>query len=220
MSKELARDLGIFKKYHNLLTKIDPNFIKNLIDETNKIEGWLCGFQIPLMWSIFLTLKGRAVEVGCWKGRATCAFTTSIPKDQFELFCVDPFLGSSEHKEDLQGKSTRADFEDNLKNRGLLDSIVVLEKYSEDAAKDFEDNSLDLVFIDAEHDYDNVKLDILSWSPKLKSGGIICGHDYPEPNQEGAGFEELAQAVNEEVRDCDNFNEFSWLWGIWGAYKK
>jgi len=109
MGKQSERDLGIFKKYHNLLTKINPNFIKNLIDETNKIDGWLCNYQIPLMWSIFSTLK---------------------------------------------------------------------------------------------------------------SGGIICGHDYPEPNQEGAGFEELAKAVNEEVRDSDHFNEFSWLWGIWGAYKK
>jgi len=39
MGKQSERDLGIFKKYHNLLTKINPNFIKNLIDETNKIDG-------------------------------------------------------------------------------------------------------------------------------------------------------------------------------------
>lgn len=220
MSREIERDLGIFKKYYNLLTRIQPNFIKSLIDETNKIEGWLSGYQIPLMWIIFSTSKGKAVEVGCWKGRATSAFKFQIPKDQFKLYCVDPFLGSTEHKEDLQGGSTRGDFEKNLKDRGILDSIVVIEKYSKDASMDFEDNSLDLVFIDAEHDYDNVKLDILSWTPKLKTGGIICGHDYPEPYQENSGFEELAQAVNEEVRDSDNFNQFSWLWGIWGAYKK
>ena len=220
MSEQFERDLGIFKKYHNLLIKISPDFITNLINETNKIEGWLGGYQIPIMWSIFSTLEGKAVEVGCWKGRATSAFKFEIPKDQFKLYCVDPFLGSAEHKEYLQGSSTRADFEKNLRDRGVLDSVSVVEKYSAEAAKDFEDNSLDLVFIDAEHDYDNVKLDILSWTPKLKSGGIICGHDYPEPNKKNAGFEELAQAVNEEVRDSNNFNEFSWVWGIWGARKK
>jgi predicted O-methyltransferase YrrM len=219
MSELLERDLGIFKKYQNLLNRINPNFIKNLIDETNKIEGWLCGYQIPLMWVIFSTLEGKAIEVGCWKGRATYAFKSNIPKDQFELFCVDPFLGSAEHKDSLQGASTRADFEKNLKDSGILDSISVIEKYSADAAKDFEDNSLDLIFIDAEHDYENVKLDILSWTPKLKSGGIIFGHDYPDPKIENAGFEGLAQAVNEEIRDSDKFSKFSYLFGIWGALK-
>ncbi len=220
MEKGSNRDLGVFKKYFNILSKIQPEFINNLTIEANKVEGWLCSGQIPLMWSIFSTLEGKAVEVGCWKGRATLTFKFDIPKDQFELFCIDPFLGSSEHKEDLQGGSTRGDFEKNLKDRGVLDSVVIIEKYSAEAAKDFEDGSLDLVFIDAEHDYENVKLDILSWTPKLKTGGIICGHDYPEPYQENAGFEELAQAVNEEVRDSDKFSKFSWIWGIWGACKK
>ena len=220
MNAEFNRDLGVFKKYYNVLTKTDPNFIKTLASEVNKIDGWLCNWQIPIMWSIFSTLEGKAVEVGCWKGRATSAFKFGIPKDQFQLYCVDPFLGSTEHKEDLQGGSTRGDFEKNLRDRGILDSIVVIEKYSKDASMDFEDNSLDLVFIDAEHDYDNVKLDIQSWTPKLKSGAIICGHDYPDPEKEDAGFEELSKAVDEEVRDNNNFKDFSWLCGIWGARKK
>ena len=213
------RDLGVFSKYLNSLKRTSVPFMKVLIQETELIDGWLMGNQIPLMWSIFSTFEGRAVEVGCWKGRATHAFKSFIPKDQFELFCVDPFLGSSEHKDSLNGASTRKDFEDNLREKGILSSIFIIEKYSVDAARDFEDGSLDLVFIDAEHDYDNVKLDILSWSPKLKSGGIILGHDYPNPNTEDGGFEELCKAVNEEVRDSANFYEFSYLFGIWGAKK-
>jgi cephalosporin hydroxylase len=59
-------------------------------------------------------------------------------------------------------------------------------------AMSFEDNSLDFVFIDASHDYQSVKQDIEAWLPKVRSGGIIAGHDY-EPNE----FPGVVQAVNE-----------------------
>ncbi len=47
-----------------------------------------------------------------------------------------------------------------------------------DAVKDFEDNSLDFVYIDANHEYDYVKQDITEWTKKVKPGGIVAGHDY------------------------------------------
>ncbi len=46
------------------------------------------------------------------------------------------------------------------------------------AATLIRDGSLDLVYIDALHDYDNVKVDIDRWLPKVREGGILCGHDY------------------------------------------
>ena len=49
---------------------------------------------------------------------------------------------------------------------------------SVEAAKLYEDESLDFVFIDAAHDYQNVKNDILAWYPKIKIGGKLGGHDY------------------------------------------
>lgn len=47
------------------------------------------------------------------------------------------------------------------------------------AANQFHNNFFDLVFIDAGHDYDNIITDIFHWEPKVKKGGWISGHDYP-----------------------------------------
>jgi len=55
---------------------------------------------------------------------------------------------------------------------------VVWRMTSEQAAMVMPDNTLDFCYIDADHRYEAVKRDIELWLPKVKSGGIICGHDY------------------------------------------
>jgi len=49
---------------------------------------------------------------------------------------------------------------------------------SVEASTMYEDKSLDLVFIDGNHQFDAVCKDISTWKPKVKKGGMICGHDY------------------------------------------
>jgi predicted O-methyltransferase YrrM len=69
-----------------------------------------------------------------------------------------------------------------LKNLAPITSTgiigVVHELDSVEASKLYADESLDFVFIDADHSYEAVKRDIAAWLPKVKSGGIIAGHDY------------------------------------------
>jgi hypothetical protein len=47
-----------------------------------------------------------------------------------------------------------------------------------DAARDLPDESLDFVYIDANHHYEHIKADIEAWAPKVRPGGIVSGHDY------------------------------------------
>jgi hypothetical protein len=66
-------------------------------------------------------------------------------------------------------------------------AVSKLEKYeasniiradSEHASKTFDDESLDFVFLDGDHTYEGVKLDLRCWYNKVKKGGIFSGHDY------------------------------------------
>ena len=56
------------------------------------------------------------------------------------------------------------------------------------------EESLDFVFIDAEHTTPAVITDITLWLPKIRKGGIICGHDYNMP-QVKLGVDKMCKDV-------------------------
>lgn len=55
---------------------------------------------------------------------------------------------------------------------------TIVRKFSVEAAAQIQNGSLDAVYIDANHAYEYVVQDIAAWLPKVRSGGIIAGHDY------------------------------------------
>jgi len=81
----------------------------------------------------------------------------------------------------------------------------VIRKFSAAAVKLFNPSDFDFVFIDAAHDYESVRDDIRRWLPMVKTGGWLCGHDYPN-------FPGVVRAVDEAFGkrvefDCD----FTWF---------
>jgi predicted O-methyltransferase YrrM len=63
-----------------------------------------------------------------------------------------------------------------LKRFGTRCSI--LRTTSADAAPQFADGSLDFVYIDARHYRAGIDEDLKLWAPKVRPGGILCGHEY------------------------------------------
>jgi len=75
------------------------------------------------------------------------------------------------------------------------DKIVWIEKFSDEAVNDIP-NKLDFVYIDGNHNYEYVKDDIKNYWPKLRKGGILCGHDYQDPRHPG-----VTKAVHEFINN-------------------
>lgn len=76
--------------------------------------------------------------------------------------------------------------------------VTVIREFSALAAGQFDDESLDWVFIDADHSYEGCKEDIEAWYPKVVSGGVLCGHDYIENDTYWRGVKVgVKQAVDE-----------------------
>ncbi len=60
----------------------------------------------------------------------------------------------------------------------LTNYVTPIKLSTREAHKLFKDESLDFVFIDADHSYEGVLEDIKLWHPKVKRGGTFAGHDY------------------------------------------
>jgi len=130
------------------------------------------------------------VEVGSWLGRSS-SFLLDNKKDTQTVTCVDTWKGSVNELATNHKLATQTDiFEIFKQNLGDRD-YTAIRLPSVEAAEQFEDGSLDVVFIDAEHTYEAVKADIAAWRPKVKKGGYLAGHDY---NRHWIG---VVNAVNE-----------------------
>lgn len=77
---------------------------------------------------------------------------------------------------------------------------VILRQWSLDAAEQFRDGALDFCFIDAAHEYENVKRDLAAWYPKVRRGGILAGHDYTNETEDGIHYG-VKRAVDEFCRE-------------------
>ena len=68
-----------------------------------------------------------------------------------------------------------------LKARGRMAAYPqysFIAAWSVAASQQFAEQSLDFVYIDADHSYESCLADITAWHPKIRDGGILSGHDY------------------------------------------
>jgi hypothetical protein len=155
------------------------------------------------------------VEVGVWQGKSLSYFVVeSINRNKFgKTYAVDHWLGSMEHQKGSWAYDSVLDTEDALYSSYLQHTnqiqqhITNLRKTSLEAASLFKDQSIDAIFIDASHDYDNVCQDINCWFPKIKTGGIISGHDYDWPEVSRA-VNDCAKKYNLNIRQHDTSWEY------------
>lgn len=103
----------------------------------------------------------------------------------------DPDANVEQSKQDKIYNDVKRKFESNP-------NVVVLKKYSPQAASLFKDEYFDWIYIDSNHAYEAVKADLDAWWPKVKRGGYMCGHDYIAFDRHGFG---ITQALNEFMRD-------------------
>lgn len=127
-------------------------------NKTHVIEGWLTNNEGMLLAT--LSENKICIEIGCFKGLSTVWISSTASKvytmDTFEFCKVEEFKA----------------------NTNQLKNVTLFEGDSHSVSRLFNRESIDFIFIDADHSYESVKSDILDYFPLLKIGGIIAFHDY------------------------------------------
>jgi|LakMenE18May11ns_1017448.scaffolds.fasta_scaffold9922507_4 predicted O-methyltransferase YrrM len=178
-------------------------------------ENW---FTFPRLYTYFINRinnGGSIIEIGSYKGQSTVYMAVEIANSnkKIDFYAIDTWEGSTENIDRLSPY-----FNQNINDlyTTYLKNIEKVKKYicnikskSVEAAKLFSDESIDIVFIDACHEYKSVCEDILTWLPKVKRGGLLAGHDYNH------GWPGVNAAVD-EILGAHNIKtqEYCWIYDV------
>jgi len=156
-----------------------------------------------------LGLTGAGVEVGVQEGAHAAHLLRNWPG---VLFAVDPWR-ADEGADYVDIANVTQDEQDrrhlvtvrNLFEWSKIARCHVWRMAGADAASFFPMRSLDLVYLDARHDYASVIADLAAWTPLVKPSGILAGHDYLDGEITFEGFDRptvfgVKRAVDEWAR--------------------
>ena len=161
-----------------------------------------------LLYSLYQTLHNQTnlkmLEIGSYKGES--AFMFASLGIFTEIHCIDPFEGVEESNDVFTENWDNVKNEFKLNTR-YFDNITLHQEFSYDVVNNFEDGYFDFIYIDGNHEYEDVKKDIELFLPKTKH--LIGGHDY---QKEWPG---VIKAVHETVVAPDKtYPDGSWIKSI------
>jgi len=151
---------------HTLMPVEIPNVGRNTLPE------WLRELDFKI-----------GVEVGVAEGRYGAILASANP--QMKFYGIDPwhpYEGGIDYMDEATFIKLYEKFQQVI---APYPNYEAIKELSMDSVKKFEDNSLDFVYIDANHSEPYITQDITEWHKKVRVGGILSGHDYIRPANRG-----------------------------------
>jgi len=158
------------------------------LGQAEKIFGWMSGPELQFLADT-ATKSKKILEIGSYRGKSTRVMadhTAGI------IYCVDP--GDGKWQAYIKGvfyNGNSMDYSLFCANVGSFIKAERIKVFRTEFQQLELDEKFDFIFIDALHDYENCKADILKCLPMMKEGGILTGHDYCP------GWPGVIQAVEE-----------------------
>jgi hypothetical protein len=116
------------------------------------------------------------LELGVEEGLYTEILCRENP--QAMIYGVDPWRSYPGYREHVSQTQLDGFYEGTRKRLVPYGNYKLIKKFSMEAVHDFEDESLDFVYLDGNHTLKYIINDLIEWSKKVRKGGIVSGHDY------------------------------------------
>jgi predicted O-methyltransferase YrrM len=156
--------------------------------ESPGIDGWMTDDELEWLFERSREVR-TVVEIGCYMGRSTHALLCGGS----HVWAVDHFRGTAGEAVHMEAAKNDGIYRAFLKNVEGFRNLSIIRRPSALASGAFRDKAFDMVFIDADHRYEQVKGDIVLW--RSKASRLLCGHDF-SPAWPG-----VIQAVRETVTE-------------------
>lgn len=167
----------------------------------NNVPGWIDS-RILEDLRLRCQVACRVANIGVWKGRSVCAIASALSPGNV-VYAIDRWQDSP-----VGSLSIFEEFLTYARHLNLSDRIVPIIMDSIKASSLFDNNSLDLVFIDGDHDFESCYNDLLAWHHKVKPGGVFCGDGFDLPGV-SAAVSLYAQALGLTVQS--GINDAYWI---------
>lgn len=149
-----------------------------------------------------LNLSGKGAEIGVQEGVFSKTLRSEWKGE--ELYLIDRWKYSEDYK-DIANVSDekQKEFYLSVVEKFADDrSVHIIRKDSLAAAEQFPDGYFDWIYLDADHSFEGCSRDLEAWYPKIKTGGILAGHDYLEGVFPGGVFG-VKSAVDGFIKNLD-----------------
>jgi len=170
------------------MTDFNTPYAQFLDGDENALK-WLLSQQPEKHKKIF--------EIGAWTGHSTSILAAHALEYRGHVVTIDTFDGGGSKLGNFPGYNPEMVLHDNLTELGLRGMVTVLKGENENFCEMVEIDTIDFMFIDGDHRYKGIKKDIELWWPKMKKGGIFCGHDFDS-------YEYDEKHINEDCTDRHN----------------
>lgn len=195
----------------------DNNLYENAPLVELDLQGW--GSNCPTFDQVITGYRPKLIiEVGTWKGGSAIHMANVCRNlynnEDFEIVCVDTFLGSVEHWNKVSFNMTfdngRPDvYKTFISNVIQTNNTKVITPFPVDSHNgqqvlDYYGVQADMIYIDAGHDFDAVVKDIEGYKKLLRPGGILLGDDIQ--------LESVVDACNQTIPGWIPINyKFFWI---------
>jgi predicted O-methyltransferase YrrM len=140
-----------------------------------QVPGWLGDGDVNVLYRLARTVPpgGTIVEIGSMHGKSACSIA-SVATDAL-IYCFDFWPGNDIIASD---EIIRLNTIERFTEYTSRYPNIIPNKVSSNLDYGWDKPQIDMFFIDAAHTNPTDWESIEYWLPHIKSGGVICGHDY------------------------------------------